>query len=94
MRAQIESMHKTIEDLKNQSSAIVLEKAKQTFNRCNWTKGRQAHKQDKGCETSKIKNLRGRLKFVNGIVNSDDSVTLVTSDNFFIKFYNTDEHVS
>lgn len=87
--AAIENLEETIQDLKNQSPKVVLEKAKGLYNYCCWSKNIPAHLQSKGCPSEEIANLKNKnAKFVDFIKHRDNSLTLITSDKFYLKFLN------
>lgn len=89
MKAAIQNFQEAIQDIKNTSTDVILEKAKGAYNYVCWNRNMLAHRQCKGSYSKNIAHLKnGNSKFVDFILHQDDSVTLITSDKYYLKFYN------
>lgn len=76
-------------DIKKSSTEAVLMKVKEAYNYVNWNKGVPAHNQSKGCHIDWVKGLIvPSMKFVDAVHHSNGDLTLITNNNFFIRFSN------
>lgn len=88
MKAQVENFRDAINNLQNTPAELILAKAKEAYSYCFYAHGRPAHLQDKGCTTEDIARLKGNQQFKDSIHHRDGSTTLITTQNFYLKFNN------
>lgn len=89
MNAAVADFIEAIENIRESPAEIILEKAKEAFTHSAYSKNVPAHRQSKWVPTSDIAGLRNRnSRFIDKILHRDGSVTLITSDNFYLRFYN------
>lgn len=89
MTSTISDFISTVEHLEKHRPELVLEKAKEAYNYCFFNKGSKAHLQSKKTKTKDIKGFRDKHnKFIDVIFHKDSSITLVTADKYYLRFYN------
>lgn len=89
MKPAVDNLINSLQDLKNNPTNVILEKAKGAFNYCYFKKGSIAHLQSKGCKTEEIAKLKNpQAKFEDYILHQDNSITLITSDKYYLRFHN------
>lgn len=88
MDVSVDNFRKAAEDLKAHSPEIMLAKAKEAFTYCFYNKHAPAHRQSKSTTTADIKAFNNpNTRFVDSIFHKDGSITLITADGFYLRFY-------
>lgn len=93
MKPAVDNLIDSLQEIDKKPTNVILEKAKGAFNYCYFKKGSIAHLQSKGCNSKEIANLKNpNAKFVDYILHQDDSITLITSDKYYLRFYNRNDN--
>lgn len=88
MDISVEDFRNTVEDLEGQKPEVILAKAKEAFTYCFFNKNAPAHRQSKRTETADIKGFKNRnIRFKDRIFHKDESITLITTCGFYLRFY-------